>query len=93
MSSPRPSVRVQIHHIDYTLSPPGFLDNSSLYRVPIIRIYGPTSLGSKACVHIHQVYPYFLVDYPGNLAPDDGQSRSVMIFLAIYGAPSEYVYS
>ena len=72
VGSPRPNLRVQINQIDHTLAPPGFLDNSSLHRVPVIRIYGATSIGNKACVHIHQVYPYFFVDYPGKLTPNEG---------------------
>ncbi|KAJ4486146.1 hypothetical protein J3R30DRAFT_3444599 [Lentinula aciculospora] len=60
-------LRVQINQLDYTLSPPGPLDNSTLPMVPVIRIYGPTENGQKTCVHVHQVYPYFFVEYPGVL--------------------------
>jgi len=67
-----PSLRVQINQIDYYLTPPGPLDNSSLPLVPVIRIFGPSSVGPKVCVHIHQVYPYFFIEYPGTLQPRDG---------------------
>ncbi|KAI0825134.1 hypothetical protein BC628DRAFT_1321043 [Trametes gibbosa] len=65
-----PSLRVRIDQIDYTVAPPGPLDNSSLYRVPVIRIYGDSSLGLKTCIHIHQVYPYFFVEYLDKMHPD-----------------------
>ncbi|KAG5647998.1 hypothetical protein DXG03_007032 [Asterophora parasitica] len=66
-SSKRPSLRVQITQIDYTVIQPGSLDNSSLPRVPIIRIFGTSSVGKKTCLHVHQVYPYFYVEYHGPL--------------------------
>ncbi|KAF8168090.1 hypothetical protein B0H34DRAFT_786325 [Crassisporium funariophilum] len=62
-------LQVRINQIDYTLAPPGDLDNSSLPRVPVLRIYGSSSTGQAACVHIHQAYPYFFVDYKGKLNP------------------------
>ncbi|PIL31964.1 hypothetical protein GSI_06668 [Ganoderma sinense ZZ0214-1] len=70
MSSQPLSLRVKINHIDYTTAPPGPLDNSVLHRVPVIRIYGDSSVGLKACLHIHQVYPYFFVEYLGKMNPD-----------------------
>jgi DNA polymerase zeta len=73
MSSDEPTLRVRINQIDYTLVPPGPLDNSALPRVPIIRIYGASSKGMKACVHVHQVYPYFFVEYNGQMRPDSGE--------------------
>lgn len=65
------TVSVHINQIDYTLCPPGPLDNSALPRVPVIRIYGASSVGEKACVHIHQVYPYFFIEYNGEMNPDN----------------------
>ena len=67
------SLSVLINQIDHVLAPPGPLDNASLPRVPVLRIYGASSTGEKACVHVHQVYPYFFVDYPGNMTPDHGK--------------------
>ncbi|KAJ4499668.1 hypothetical protein C8R41DRAFT_33836 [Lentinula lateritia] len=61
------NLRVQINQIDYTLAPPGPLDHSTLPMVPVLRIYGPSENGKKTCVHIHQVYPYFFVEYSGVL--------------------------
>ncbi|KAF8216234.1 hypothetical protein K438DRAFT_1901886 [Mycena galopus ATCC 62051] len=62
-----PMLQVQINQIDHYLAPPGPLDNSDLRAVPVIRIYGSSSDGTKCCVHVHQVYPYFLVEYDGKL--------------------------
>ncbi|KIK70996.1 hypothetical protein GYMLUDRAFT_33098 [Collybiopsis luxurians FD-317 M1] len=67
MDSSSPNLRVQINQIDYTLAPPGPLDNSTLPTVPVLRVYGPSETGRKTCVHIHQVYPYFFVEYLGAL--------------------------
>ncbi|KAJ3553039.1 hypothetical protein NM688_g3832 [Phlebia brevispora] len=65
-----PTLRVRINQIDYTLQPSGSLDNTCLPRVPIIRIYGESTIGKKACIHIHQVYPYFFVEYTGKMVPE-----------------------
>lgn len=67
------NLRVQINQIDYTLAPPGPLDNSTLPMVPVLRIYGPSENGKKTCVHIHQVYPYFFVEYSGVLEANHGE--------------------
>ncbi|KAF9568379.1 hypothetical protein CPC08DRAFT_402859 [Agrocybe pediades] len=62
-------LQVSINQIDYVLVPPGNLDNSTLPKVPVLRIFGTSSAGKKACVHIHQVYPYFFVEYKGDIEP------------------------
>ncbi|KAJ7169887.1 hypothetical protein C8R46DRAFT_1162607 [Mycena filopes] len=72
----QPVLRVQINQIDHYLAPPGSLDNSDLPSVPIIRIYGSSS-DDKCCVHVHQVYPYFFVEYDGKL-----RRRSVDRYIA-----------
>lgn len=77
MSSQAPTLRVRINQVDYTMAAPGPLDNSSLYRVPVIRIYGDSSIGPKACLHVHQVYPYFFVEYLGKMSPDIGTSNHI----------------
>lgn len=66
-------LQVRIYQIDHVLVPPGKLDNSSLPRVPVLRIFGSSSTGQAACVHVHQVYPYFYVEYPGKLDPRHGE--------------------
>ncbi|KAJ6575123.1 hypothetical protein B0H19DRAFT_1127258 [Mycena capillaripes] len=62
-----PVLQVQINQVDHYLAPPGHLDNSDLPAVPVIRIYGSSPDGQKCCVHVHQVYPYFFVEYDGKL--------------------------
>ncbi|OCH96164.1 hypothetical protein OBBRIDRAFT_816122 [Obba rivulosa] len=69
MTSLEPSLRVRINQIDYSLAQSGVLDNSTLPRVPVIRIFGDSSLGKKTCVHVHQVYPYFFIEYLGRMDP------------------------
>ncbi|KAF9056176.1 hypothetical protein BJ165DRAFT_1522121 [Panaeolus papilionaceus] len=68
MLDKNPLLSVSINQIDYALSPPGDLDNSSLPKVPVLRIFGTCSTTKqRACLHIHQVYPYFFVEYPAKM--------------------------
>ncbi|CEG83153.1 Putative DNA polymerase [Rhizopus microsporus] len=64
------TISIRIVDIDHYLQRPCFLDrtyspfcDNPLSRVPVIRIFGSTDAGQKACVHIHQIYPYFYVPY------------------------------
>ena len=72
MTSSSPVLRVRVNYIDHILVDPGPLDNSSQHLVPIIRVYGISSIGKKTCVHIHQVYPYFYIEYTGKVDPESG---------------------
>ncbi|KAG8872386.1 DNA polymerase zeta [Tulasnella sp. 331] len=65
-----PIIKVRIINADYAIQPRGEFDNTSLSKVPVIRIFGLASNGHKTCVHIHQVYPYFYVEYKGSMKPD-----------------------
>ncbi|EKM61040.1 uncharacterized protein PHACADRAFT_204189 [Phanerochaete carnosa HHB-10118-sp] len=69
MDDQEPNLRIRVNQIDYIVEPAGPLDNGALPRVPIIRIYGESSVGKKACLHVHQVYPYFFVEYDGQVKP------------------------
>ncbi|KIJ27195.1 hypothetical protein M422DRAFT_785005, partial [Sphaerobolus stellatus SS14] len=73
-TSPESSLRIRLDNIDHVLAKPGPLDDSELPKVPVIRIFGLTSTGLRACLHIHQVYPYFFIDYYGSLNPDRVQA-------------------
>ncbi|KAG8995718.1 DNA polymerase zeta [Tulasnella sp. JGI-2019a] len=65
-----PIIKVRITNADYAIQPRGEFDNTSLSKVPVIRIFGLASNGHKTCVHIHQVYPYFYVEYKGSMKPE-----------------------
>ncbi|CAK5264403.1 unnamed protein product [Mycena citricolor] len=60
-------LQVQVNQIDHYVTRPGPLDNSESFQVPVIRVYGSSSAGVNCCVHVHQVYPYFFVEYDGKL--------------------------
>ncbi len=75
MDLPSPALEVQITQIDYSLDGPNNLDNTCLLKVPVLRIYGASSMGKKCCLHIHQVYPYFFVEYTGKISPGSGEQR------------------
>lgn len=34
---------------------------SEVNRIPILRIFGATANGQKACLHVHQTFPYIYV--------------------------------
>lgn len=74
MNTQSPTIRVRINQIDSTVSKAGPLDDPVLARAPILRIYGKSSLGKKVCLHVHQVYPYFFIEYIGKTDPDSGES-------------------
>ena len=35
----------------------------TIFKVPILRVYGATQVGQKACIHIHGVFPYLMFPY------------------------------
>ncbi|KEP54925.1 DNA polymerase type-B family catalytic domain protein [Rhizoctonia solani 123E] len=64
-------LKIQITNIDWSLVRSGTLDNTRFSRCPVIRVFGISSTGEKACIHIHQVYPYFYIPYDGPMAPEE----------------------
>lgn len=92
MSIKEPNLRVRINQIDWTVEPAGPLDNTALSKVPVIRIYGESSVGKKACLHVHQVYPYFFVEYLGQMDPNDGESVASLNAVVTHDAISERIH-
>jgi DNA polymerase zeta len=76
MNHRTPALEVRITQIDYSLDSPDVLDYTNLLKVPVLRIYGASSVGKKCCLHIHQVYPYFFVEYTGKMNPGSGERES-----------------
>lgn len=74
-----PKLKIRVTNIDSTVirSVDPELDQTSLPRVPVIRVFGQVDTGDASppvngCVHIHQVYPYLYIDYNGSRDPLDG---------------------
>jgi hypothetical protein len=55
--------RVRIVALDYYMAPPAplvdlsysSLEGTAIDRVPVVRIFGSTPAGQKACLHLHKV--------------------------------------
>ncbi|ORY95936.1 hypothetical protein BCR43DRAFT_316967 [Syncephalastrum racemosum] len=83
-------ISVRVTNIDHYLTDPGPLDRSNcpfstepLTKVPVIRIFGSTPAGQKACLHIHQAYPYFYVPY--TLPCPDADSETIQRTIYQFG--------
>ncbi|EFJ43265.1 hypothetical protein VOLCADRAFT_66109 [Volvox carteri f. nagariensis] len=73
---------IQIVSIDYYMAPPiphidycfSSLEGTTVDLVPVIRIFGATPAGQKACIHVHRAFPYFYVPYDDSLpsTPQEG---------------------
>ncbi|KAL3922156.1 MAG: hypothetical protein SGPRY_004658 [Prymnesium sp.] len=48
--------------LDPTRSP---LTGRRIDRLPVVRLFGPTPRGQKACLHVHGVFRYFFVPFTG----------------------------
>ena len=75
MSQQEPALSVQITHIDHHVIHSGGLDGTTLPRAPVIRVFGKASTGVSCCLHLHQIYPYFFVEYAGEMDPMHGGLR------------------
>lgn len=83
------TISFRIVCLDYYMATPGAFDRShspfstkELSKVPVIRIFGTTLAGQKACLHIHQIYPYFFVPYtiPEELKTEEEIQRNIFQF-------------
>ncbi len=43
--------------------------SSEIKQVPIIRVFGSTPNGQKACLHVHNVFPYLYIRLYNTLQP------------------------
>ena len=95
-------VGVRIVSIDYAMSRPmDHLDfclsaysGNALFRVPVIRIFGILKgINTKCCVHVHRVFPYFLVRFhPTKRKLFESMSEDeVNLYLASFGKQIEAI--
>ncbi|PKI51530.1 hypothetical protein CRG98_028090 [Punica granatum] len=84
---------IRIVSIDYYMAPPlpgvdicySSFQGEKVNEVPVIRVYGSTPAGQKACLHVHQALPYLYVpcaDIPLPLTME-GDSYTHGVSLAI----------
>ena len=65
-------ISVRIVHIDHYLATPiedldvtySNFRSSRIKKVPVLRIYGSTPAGQRACLHLHGIFPYIYVPVP-----------------------------
>ncbi|CAD7702237.1 unnamed protein product [Ostreobium quekettii] len=79
--APGPRFSVRLVSIDYYMARPiqgvdvcySEFAGEQVDSVPVVRIFGPTSGGQVACVHLHKAFPYFYIPYDDDLptAPAD----------------------
>ncbi|KAG8828876.1 DNA polymerase zeta [Serendipita sp. 401] len=85
-------LRVRINVIDHIMAEPGPLDDPGnaqgipARRVPVIRIFGDTPTGEKACAHVHQVFPYFYIAYEDSLDPGSVNRYTKRLHFALNAA-------
>ncbi|CAK1598542.1 unnamed protein product [Parnassius mnemosyne] len=71
-TSKNPEFSLRIVVCDYYLTKPisgvdviySEFRGSDIKQVPVLRVFGPTPDGKKACLHIHGVFPYFYIPCP-----------------------------
>ncbi|KAG0605129.1 hypothetical protein M758_9G034000 [Ceratodon purpureus] len=85
-----PMFSMRIVNLEYYLSPPlpgmdvcySKFQGRTVTEVPVVRIYGSTPAGQKACLHLHQVFPYFYVPYDEDLPQDTSDALAYVRCLA-----------
>lgn len=63
----------QLHKLEHVQARPDevwgddrcvFLPEYKVKSVPTLQLYGRSSEGSSVCLHVRNIYPYFLVEVP-----------------------------
>ncbi|KAK2721241.1 hypothetical protein QYM36_003500, partial [Artemia franciscana] len=80
-------ISVRIVNVDYYLARPlpdvdlsyNVFRGFEIPLVPIIRIFGVTLSGQKACLHVHGVFPYFYIPYDQRLKDSVSVANSIDI--------------
>lgn len=97
-----PKLRIRITNLDSVVikTPTRLLDDTSLPRVPVIRIFGSLETGGaspdsaplscNACVHIHQAYPYLFIEYTGSKDPSVGKLTTSSLSRAQPSSPAAH---
>lgn len=83
MDQTKPYFSIRIVECDfYSASPAVGYDHvysdfriRAISKVPVIRIFGVTPTGQKACVHVHGVYPYLYIPYWQSGIPSSSELR------------------
>jgi DNA polymerase elongation subunit (family B) len=90
MSTAETAFAQRIVSIDYYMAPPQptldvmycKLGRRDVRRVPVMRIFGPTVGGQKACSHIHGVFPYLMIQIPPALSHLSADECCIQAFRA-----------
>ena len=74
-----------VEGLDVMFSP---LTGAAVERVPVVRVFGATPGGQRACVHLHKALPYIYVPYFPDLpeAPEAAGAVLQKLALAVDGA-------
>lgn len=76
--------RIRLNCVDHYLAAPSDHDpplhqdaaraGKVLPKVPVIRVFGATPSGQKACIHVHGMFPYLYIEYKGGKSVDEGMN-------------------
>jgi DNA polymerase zeta len=71
------------------------LHGGAVNRVPVVRVFGATPAGQRACVHLHKAFPYLYVPYGEDLPqePKEGEEGGGggISHLSIFFSPSRFL--
>ncbi|ODQ77801.1 hypothetical protein BABINDRAFT_66385 [Babjeviella inositovora NRRL Y-12698] len=78
-------LKVQINAYDsyqdypssFTYAPAANDEEHGFTRVPVLRIFGAFPTGHSVLVHVHNVYPYFFIEYQGRKGETAQQCRNL----------------